>query len=102
MDLWVNLDKITRNMEIIEAKNKKLAEKKTPLQRLNKLRAELFSKGVTYTDICYVNDIANELNICTGIRKEDFLDGCNAMYTMRVDGALDIIIPRLEEIYKGK
>lgn len=102
MDLWVNLEKITRNMEIVEAKNAKLMNRKTPLQRLQELQASLFTEGVDYNNICYINDIADELNIYTGLRKEDFLDGCNVMYTMRVDAALNEIIPKLEDIYKGK
>lgn len=97
MGLWEQLESITHRLEVIHEQESRLKGEST-LTKLNRIHTELFCKGIDYTNVCYIQDVARAVDVECNIVRAEFLEGSNLMHIMKIDRILDNLIAKVQQV----
>ncbi len=97
MSLWARLENITRDLELCNDKVRRLSPE-SPVTKLKGIQDKLFKQGVTYSEIRYIKDMAQMVNVVTGLRADDFMGESNMGHVVKVDRVLDKLLPAVIKV----
>ncbi len=97
MNLWREIETVTSNLDVIDVNTRRLI-KLTPKQKLGNIRKNMFAEGITYTDACYVQRIANMVKVKQNIVRADYLNGLNMTHVLSFSRLLDTVIDEVNKL----
>ena len=97
MDLWRDLETITRNLNSVAGKGEAFMAT-PPLVKLNEIKNLIHSEGITYPQACYVQEMASRLNVDHNILREDFHGSASMMHVHSFGRVLDEVISRVNKL----
>lgn len=97
MNLWAEINSINNRLEIADGRLTKIS-RVPPLEKLRAISKSILKDGVDYPSACYVQELANHLNIDHNIARSDFHGKASMMHVISFSRTLDTVIDRVTTI----